>query len=68
MLGVIGVLALILQVCMTSWDNQATSTWRGVRAPTTLWRILLEWAFYMLMFVLLSVVVQGVLRFTCLIC
>ena len=68
MLGGIGVLALIIQLCMAAWENKVTGAWKGIRSPTALWQILIEWAMYMLMFIVLSVLLQVVLRFTCVIC
>jgi hypothetical protein len=65
MVGALGALTLVILV---GWDRWATSNWRGLRAPSPLWRLLIEWVVYMGLFLLLSLIMQGALRLACSIC
>ena len=67
-LGVVGFLALVIQVLVFVWENRPNRTWKGIGVPVTLRQVLLEWASYMLIFIIVSMVLRGVFHLTCSFC
>lgn len=66
--GIVGLLALVIQLLVFVWENWFNTTWRGLRAPVTLRQVLTEWAIYMLIFIVVSMLLRGVFQLTCSFC
>jgi hypothetical protein len=67
-LGIVGFLALVIQLCVFVWENWFNTRWQGLMAPVTLKQVLTEWATYMLLFIVVSMLLRGVLHLTCSFC
>lgn len=67
-LGIFAVLGLGIQLLVFVQGNWFDTVWRGLRKPVTLKQILTEWATYMLVFAVVSMLLRGALHFTCSIC
>ena len=67
-LGVIGFLALVIQLLGFLWETRLNTTWRGLRVPITLSQVLWEWVTYMLIFIAASMLLRGALHLTCSFC
>jgi hypothetical protein len=68
MLGIVGFLGLVIQLLVFVWENWFNTTWRSLVVPVTLRQVLTEWATYMLLFIVVSMLLRGVLHLTCSIC
>lgn len=66
--GMVGFLALVIQLGVFVWEKWFHTAWRGLMVPVTLRQILIEWVTYMLIFFVASVFLQGVFRLICLVC
>jgi hypothetical protein len=67
-LGIVGLLALGVQLLVFVWENWFNTTWQGLMAPVTLKQVLTEWATYMLIFIVVSMLLRGVFQLTCSFC
>lgn len=67
-LGMVGFLGLVIQLWVFVWENWFDTTWRGLMVPVTLRQVLTEWATYMLLFIVVSMLLRGVLHRTCSMC
>ena len=67
-LGIFAVLGLGIQLVVFVQENWFDTVWRGLRKPVTLKQILTEWATYMLLFTVVSILLRGALHYTCSIC
>ena len=67
-LGIFAVLGLGIQLVVFVQENWFDTVWRGLRKPVTLKQILTEWATYMLLFAVVSMLLRGALHFSCSIC
>jgi hypothetical protein len=67
-IGIVGFLVLVIQLLVFRWESRSNSAWRGVRVPVTLRQVLLEWATYMLIIIVVSMLLQGPLHLTCSFC
>lgn len=67
-LGMVGFLGLVIQLWVFVWENWFDTAWRGLMVPVTLRQVLTEWATYMLLFIVVSMLLRGVLHLTCSIC
>ena len=67
-LGVIGFLALVIQLLGFLWETRLNTTWQGLRGPITLSQVLWEWVTYMLIFIAASMLLRGALHLTCSFC
>ena len=67
-LGIFAVLGLGIQLLVFVQENWFDTAWRGLRKPVTLKQILTEWATYMLLFAIASMLMRGALHLTCSIC
>lgn len=65
---VVGSIAMVVQLLEFLWERRLNTAWQGLSVPITLQRALLEWASYMLIFIIVSMVLRGVLHFTCSFC
>jgi hypothetical protein len=65
MVGVVGAISLILQLVMAGWDNRNRGPWGK---PITFLEILAEWGIYMIIFLLLTLVIEAAFRFGCSTC
>jgi hypothetical protein len=59
-LGMFGLLGLIIQLCVFVWENWFDTSWQGLRKPVSMRQVLVEWATYMLLFIVLSVLIEGI--------
>lgn len=67
-LGIFAVLGLGIQLLVFVQENWFDTVWRGLRKPVTLKQILTEWATYMLLFIVVSMLLRGALHLSCSIC
>ena len=69
-LGIVGFLGLFVQLSVFVWENWFNTTWRDLdlMVPVTLRQIFTEWATYMLLFIVVSMLLRGMLPLTCSIC
>ncbi|MBU6481539.1 MAG: hypothetical protein KGS09_13455 [Nitrospirae bacterium] len=67
-LGIVGFLALVIQLLVFVREKWFNATWRGLMVPVTLRQVLLEWATYILIFVVVWMALRGVFQLTCSIC
>ncbi len=67
-LGVVGLVALVIQLLDFRWESRLNTAWRGMRIPVTLKQVLVEWATYMGIFLIVSMVLRGALHFMCSFC
>ena len=69
-LGIVGFLGLFVQLSVFVWENWFNTTWRDLdlMLPVTLRQIFTEWATYMLLFIVVSMLLRGMLPLTCSIC
>lgn len=66
--GIVGFLALVIQLLVFVRENWFNKTWQGLMVPVTLRQVLTEWATYMLVFIVALMLLRGVLHLTCSIC
>ncbi len=66
--AIVGFLALVIQLLVFVWENWFNTTWQGLVVPVTLRQVLTEWATYMLLFIVASMLLRGVLHLICSIC
>ena len=66
--GMVGLLALVIQLGVFVWERWFNTAWRGLMVPVTLRQILIEWVTYMLIFIVVSIFLQGVFRLICSFC
>lgn len=66
--AIVGFLALVIQLLVFVWENWFNTTWQGLMVPVTLRQVLTEWATYMVVFIVASILLRGVLHLTCSIC
>lgn len=64
----VGLIALVIQLLGFLWERRTNTAWQALRVPVTLKQVLLEWASYMLIFIMVSMVLRGVLHLTCSFC
>ena len=67
-LGILGVLGLVIQLLVFVQENWVNTAWRSLIVPVTLRQVLTEWATYMLLFTVVSMLLRGALYLTCSIC
>lgn len=67
-LGIFGVLGLLVQLLAFVHENWFNTAWRNLVVPVTLKQVLTEWATYMLLFTVASMLLRGALHLTCSIC
>ena len=67
-LGIVAVLGLGIQLVVFVQENWFDTVWRGLRKPVTLKQIRTEWATYMLLFAVVSMLLRGALHLSCSIC
>jgi len=67
-IGIVGFVALVIQLLGFLWGSRSNATWRGLRVPETLRQALWEWATYMLIFIVASMLLRGALHLTCSFC
>ena len=65
MVGALGLLSLVFLGIAERVGNRE---WQGLRQPTPAWRILVEWAVYMSVFVIFSLILQQIWRLMCSVC
>ena len=66
--GAVGFITFAILCAAFIWDNWFDTAWHGLKVPVTFRDILVECAIYMLIFVLLSLFLQAILRFACSVC
>ncbi|MFI5247144.1 MAG: hypothetical protein ACHQWV_01145 [Nitrospirales bacterium] len=67
-LGIVGLLALVIQLLVFVWENWLDTRGQGLVVPVTLRQVLIEWATYMLLFIVVSMILAEMLHLTCSIC
>ena len=59
-LGILGLLGLIIHLFVFVWENWFDTSWRGLRVPVSMRQVLVEWATYLLLFIVLSMLIEGI--------
>lgn len=65
---VVGALGLVSLIFVALSERSANREWHGIRKPTPAWHILVEWAIYMGIFLIFSLILQKLWRLMCSVC
>lgn len=68
LLGVVGFITFAILLSAFIWDRWFDIAWKGLNVPVTFKEAFMEWAIYVLVFVLLSLFLQIALRYACSVC